>query len=211
MKTTTIEDHPWLAVAFGSPHPARALATAVPLLAVLAWAAHGVPTATALALGAGGVFYWTFAEYALHRWFYHWRPRRLSVRRIVESFHVYHHRHPKDRSVWNAGPLLILPLTALLAFPVWAALASVALTAAFMTGAVIGYGLYEWAHYLVHARTFRRGPLRYLQGFHLHHHHGNNRRCYGVTNPLWDLLLGTAAVRAQWRTAPPAAEEPRRG
>jgi sterol desaturase/sphingolipid hydroxylase (fatty acid hydroxylase superfamily) len=201
-RRTLIEDHPWLAGFFGASHPLQSLATAGPLAAAMVWLGQGERLPMRLLAMAAGALYWTLVEYAMHRWFYHWRPRHRALRRLVESFHVYHHRHLADRSVWNAGPFLVFPLTVILTGPVALLLRDTAATATVMSGAVLAYYAYEWSHYLVHTRTFRRGPLAYLQGFHLHHHHGNARRCFGVTNPLWDLLFGTTAPRQVWVTRP---------
>jgi sterol desaturase/sphingolipid hydroxylase (fatty acid hydroxylase superfamily) len=202
---TLIEEHPWLAGFFGASHPLQCLVTVAPLGAALVWISQGQGLGARLVAMAAGALYWSFVEYAMHRWFYHWRPRGRALRRVVESFHVYHHRHLADRSVWNAGPFLVFPLTLILTAPVALILRDAAATAAVMSGAVLAYYLYEWSHYLVHTRVFRRGPLAYLQGFHLHHHHGNARRCFGVTNPLWDLLFGTIVPRRAWITRNPRA------
>jgi sterol desaturase/sphingolipid hydroxylase (fatty acid hydroxylase superfamily) len=190
---TFIEDHRGWLTLFG----ARSLFAAL--------LAAGVLAASCLALGLRGdggtvpsvglilvgVSYWTFAEYALHRWVYHFRPRNQRLRRLVESFHVYHHRTPADRAVWNAGPALVLALTVLLALPPFLVLRDVARTALLMAGTVVGYALYEIAHYECHARVHRRGPLAWLQAFHLHHHQRDWRRNFGVTNPFWDRVFGT--------------------
>jgi sterol desaturase/sphingolipid hydroxylase (fatty acid hydroxylase superfamily) len=59
----------------------------------------------------------------------------------------------------------------------------------------VAYAVYEVAHHECHARPYRRGPMGYLQAFHLHHHEKDWRRNFGVTNPLWDWALGTLARR----------------
>ena len=195
---TLVEAHPGLLRFFGARHPLFSLLFAVPLAAVLlalAWRPGRGAGAIILELAAG-VGYWTFFEYALHRWFYHWRPRRPAWRRAVESFHVYHHRNVTDRRVYNAGPLLALPVTILLASPVLALTGRLAATATVLMGTLGAYHVYEWFHYSFHVRTYDGGWRGYMQRFHLLHHDHNWRANFGVTNPLWDLMLGTARAPA---------------
>src|SRR5258708_23590488 len=125
---TLIEDHPGLLKVFGARDPVLPLLLGVPLAAgllALAWRPGRGAGAIAVEIAAG-VAYWSLFEYALHRWFYHWRPTSPTWRRAVESFHVYHHRHVADRRVYNAGPLLALPVTFVLAAPILALTSSLA-------------------------------------------------------------------------------------
>jgi len=192
---TLIEDRRWLLRLFGAATLTPVLVFAAALAGALTWAGvrAGGGGAAAVAWVAAGVVYWTFVEYALHRWLYHWTPRNRAIRRVVESFHVYHHRTPDDRAVWNAGPALVVLLTTLLSLPPLALLGGVAPAAFVMLGAVVAYAIYEIVHHECHARVHTRGPLVYLQAFHLRHHQRNWRRNFGVTNPFWDWLFGTLA------------------
>jgi len=190
-----IEDRRWLLSLFGAATLTPVLVFAAALAGALTWVGvrAGGGGAAAVAWAAAGVVYWTFVEYALHRWLYHWTPRNRALRRIVESFHVYHHRTPDDRAVWNAGPALVVLLTTLLSLPPLMLLGGVAPAAFVMLGAVVAYAIYEVVHHECHARVHTRGPLVYLQAFHLRHHQRNWRRNFGVTNPFWDWLFGTLA------------------
>jgi sterol desaturase/sphingolipid hydroxylase (fatty acid hydroxylase superfamily) len=192
---TLIEEHRWLLRLFGAATLAPVLLFAAAMGAMLLWVGlrAGGGGAAAAACVAVGVVYWTFVEYALHRWLYHWTPRHRGLRRVVESFHVYHHRTPDDRAVWNAGPALVVLLTTLLSLPPLALLGGVAAAAFVMLGAVVAYAIYEVVHHECHARVHTRGPLVYLQAFHLRHHQRNWRRNFGVTNPFWDWVFGTLA------------------
>ncbi|HYV66513.1 MAG TPA: sterol desaturase family protein [Myxococcales bacterium] len=177
-----------------SSHPLRTLWFAAPLAALFAWLGKGSGPIEPLPVLAG-VIWWTFAEYAFHRWVYHLK----ALRAIGDPIHLYHHRNVEDRAVWNAGPLLALPIASSMALPVLAVTRSVRRTAMVLLGSVAAYFVYEWVHHAVHARPHARGPLAWLQGFHLHHHR-DPRRCFGVTSPIWDLVFGTFAPRAEWRS-----------
>jgi dihydroceramide fatty acyl 2-hydroxylase len=191
---TLVEEHPALLAFFGARHPLFSLFFAAPLAALFvgfAWRPGRDGKVIAIEI-AVGVIYWTFFEYAMHRWFYHWRPARPGLRRAVESFHVYHHRDMSDRRVYNAGPLLALPLTILLGAPIFAVTFSASTTATVMIGTVASYYLYEWCHYTFHVRTCTRGWLAHMQRFHLYHHDRNWRANFGVTNPIWDIVFRTS-------------------
>jgi sterol desaturase/sphingolipid hydroxylase (fatty acid hydroxylase superfamily) len=191
---TLIEDHRWLLRVFGAATLAPVLAFAGALAGTLGWLGlrgGAISAVLALLLMGAGVVYWTFAEYAVHRWFYHWRPRHPDLRRLVESFHVYHHRTPADRAVWNAGPALVLLVLLVMGPPALLVLRDLPRAALVMAGAAVAYAVYEIAHHAWHARTFPPGLLARLQALHLHHHDRNWSRNFGVTNPLWDLALGT--------------------
>jgi 4-hydroxysphinganine ceramide fatty acyl 2-hydroxylase len=178
-----------------SSHPLRTLWFAVPLAALFAMLGAGPAPVSPFPVLAG-VVWWTFAEYAFHRWVYHLKALRV----IGDPIHLYHHRNVGDRAVWNAGPLLALPIAFSMALPVLAITRSVQQTALVLLGSVAAYFAYECLHHAVHARHWSRGPLAWLQGFHLHHHR-DPRRCFGVTNPLWDVLFRTSTPRSQWRSA----------
>ncbi|HYZ89402.1 MAG TPA: sterol desaturase family protein [Myxococcales bacterium] len=177
-----------------SPHPLATLSFALPLAALFAWAGSG-PRPFSIVPVLGGVLWWTFAEYAFHRWVYHLKALRV----IGDPIHLFHHRNVDDPSVWNAGPLLAIPIAVAMAIPVLAVTRDWQTTELVLLGSVAAYLVYECVHHAVHARSYSAGPLAWLQGFHLHHHR-NPRRCFGVTNPLWDILFGTFVSRAAWRS-----------
>jgi sterol desaturase/sphingolipid hydroxylase (fatty acid hydroxylase superfamily) len=192
---TTIEDHRWLLRYFASKGPAHVLRFAVPLgVVLLVYGLRGEETALgAIAEVALGVLYWTFHEWFIHRTVYHWTPRSPGLRRFVHSFHIYHHRNMDDPAVLNAGPALAVILTFALGLPVFLATQDLHATATVLFGTLIAYCAYEWTHWALHKKTFREGSyLAYMQRFHMYHHSKNWGRCFGVTNPLWDMLLGTS-------------------
>lgn len=193
VEKTLIEEHRWLASFAGAPHPVYSYVTAVPLLVGFLFLGRQSTVGWPLKLleVAAGVIYWTFIEYAMHRWFYHWRPQIRWLRRFVESFHMYHHRNVPDRSVYNAGPLLALPLAVILPIPLLVLTHDVAATATMMVGTVVGYCVYEWFHYAIHVYRPRAGWLSTMQVLHMHHHRVNTRVYFGVTTIFWDRLFGS--------------------
>lgn len=59
--------------------------------------------------------------------------------------------------------------------------------------ATTGYALYGVTHDLIHSTRFRR-PLarRWAANHHIHHFHPDKN--FGVSTPLWDIILGTRHV-----------------
>jgi sterol desaturase/sphingolipid hydroxylase (fatty acid hydroxylase superfamily) len=146
--------------------------------------------ATSLTLLAGLALF-SFIEYGSHRWLFHG-----SVS-IAEQGHRKHHEQPlgHDALPFFLSPLLILALAGLLTM-------LVPLTyALLLSGAVgCGYAAYGLSHLLIHQRRFRH-PLarRWSSSHHVHHCHPDTN--FGVTTPLWDILLGTQYVSKKRTTA----------
>ena len=66
------------------------------------------------------------------------------------------------------------------------------MTASVICGVIAGYIAYEAIHLRIHSA--RRGGrlLQALRRHHFYHHFNNDRVCFGVTSPLWDLIFGSA-------------------
>jgi hypothetical protein len=190
---TIVENNRWLLALFASKNPMHVLRFILPLSTFLFL--YGYTSEDSwlriVAKVSGGIFYWTFYEYSIHRYFYHWRPANHLLRQIVESFHIVHHRHLEDLEVLNAGPLLAVILTLLFGAPLFLITRDLKTTSMIMFGTTVAYYVYEWVHYTLHLRKFERGPLAYMQRFHLGHHHENWNTRFGVTNPFWDILFRT--------------------
>ena len=156
------------------------------LLVALGLRAHTTGAAAALLALASGVTLFSFVEYAFHRWLFHGRAGRFA------AGHRQHHHDPygDDALPFFVPPLLMLALARALALLLPAG------DAMLLAGALAaGYAAYGLAHTAIHRLRFRRGPLmRWAACHHVHHHHPD--RNFGVTSPLWDVVLGTRHVRA---------------
>ena len=143
-----------------------------------------VHVASALLAMLCGLFVFSFIEYAFHRWLFHG-----SVR-IMEEGHHKHHVQPKgfDSLPFFMSPLAMLALAGVL---VAALPTTIALLAA---GAIAaGYATYGLSHLIMHYRRFKHSlPRRWAAAHHIHHFHPDKN--FGVTSPLWDILLGTRYV-----------------
>ena len=167
------------------------------------WAEVVVDTALGVLLLAAGVRYHTggasaallaitlgllafsFLEYFFHRWMFHTHIP------LFEEGHRMHHEHPLG---YDSLPFF-LPATVILVLT-WLLVASLPTGfALLLSGALtFGYIIYGLAHFIIHHVRFKQPWLRRWAGaHHVHHYHPDTN--FGVTTPLWDILLGTRYVR----------------
>ncbi len=195
MKRLTMADtHPGILRLLGASHPLFSLPAALVLAGIffILSANSRSATWTSLALAAGGVLYWTFLEYAIHRWVYHHRFTGRAAW-FFETFHLHHHRDLTDERVLNAGPLLVFPLAAVVLLPVFLFTGfSAPLTSEIGLGTVAAYTFYEWVHYLIHkGHPKQTGYIAWMRRHHLHHHNESWASNFGNTSPMWDFIFGT--------------------
>lgn len=168
------------------------LSAYVPFATVLAAAALALHAPVLAVVGGilAGFLTWTFFEYWLHRMVLHMLPRG-RVRRYVAGRHILHHRNAeKDPGI------ALLWVSALVAIPTLATLIQLlgaAPGAAVMSGIVVGYLCYEYAHLATHIGLPPATPWgRRLRHHHLVHHDVSPRHNFAITLPLWDHVFATA-------------------
>ena len=184
----------------------------VPVLAVSLWAAfRAMSPVRVVAFYALGLFLWTIVEYTIHRGIFH--TRRLieddtlriagSLRRdqpVVPNLptarhkfyfvaHGVHHNYPNDSTRLVLAPGVSIPL-ALFFYGVFRLIFGAATPAAY-AGLITGYLCYDTIHYAVHHASGRWSVLRSLKRRHFRHHYADSTRDFGVSSPLWDLIIGT--------------------
>jgi sterol desaturase/sphingolipid hydroxylase (fatty acid hydroxylase superfamily) len=155
----------------------------------------GAAAAVMLLVFLAGLFLWTFAEYTLHRFVFHFRPRSPLQEKIAFLFHGVHHAQPKCKTRLVMPPPVSIPFGALfyllfylvgailLRRPEWVS----PLAAGFLSG----YLTYDLTHYATHHYPMRWGFLKTLKRHHMQHHYKNPGGRFGVSSPLWDLVFGT--------------------
>ena len=153
----------------------------------------GMPALRAFSLAAAGLFFWTFTEYLLHRWVFHWQPSNPRLREWFYPVHQLHHEVQEwDRIV--APPLMSLPLAVLLFGVFWFSIGPPAVFP-FFGGFLIGYLAYDYTHYATHFIRPRTWIGKGLRKRHLQHHFACPDRWYGVSSPLWDYVFRTHVPR----------------
>jgi sterol desaturase/sphingolipid hydroxylase (fatty acid hydroxylase superfamily) len=168
-------------------------------VAVVAWAvswgAWAVTAASFAGWAAIGALAWTLGEYALHRLDMHGRRSRGATRREHRRHHATVDVPALTVDTWTGAAIVAV------AMAWWG---PVGLGVGWM-GAYVGY---ELLHRSLHQAVAtpateprlrwaigapRRRHRRWALGHHLHHHHVDARRNYGVTTPLWDHVFRTYA------------------
>lgn len=145
-----------------------------------------------------GLMLWTFAEYTIHRFVFHYHPNTPRLERIFFLFHGIHHAQPqvKTRLVMPfpvSIPMAItfyglfyLVMAVLIGAPQW--------VSPLMAGFVIGYLAYDLIHYATHHLPMPRSYAKFLKRHHMMHHYKADTTRFGVSSPIWDWAFGTTGV-----------------
>lgn len=144
---------------------------------------------------AGGIAVWSFAEYILHRFVFHYEPTHPTLKWVWYLIHGVHHEQPQCKTRLVMPPILSIPLAfffyglfsltlgRLLGAPHW--------VAPVYAGFVTGYLMYDMLHYAEHHLSMKWGFLKYVKRYHLLHHFRTPDDRFGVSSPLWDVVFGT--------------------
>ena len=168
----------------------------LPFIGYLVWISIHSTLSVPITFGlmAIGVFFWTFAEYFLHRFVFHFEPKSKIGKNIHFFIHGIHHDYPQD-----AKRLVIPPfasaLTAVLFYFGFEAVLGTLYTPPFFAGFVAGYLYYDLLHYTLHHATIRGKWLKALKHQHMQHHFNNPQSTYGVSTQIWDRLFGSLSDR----------------
>ena len=140
-----------------------------------------------------GLFFWTFAEYMLHRYVFHWVTEAKWSQRFHFIMHGSHHQYPRDKERLLMPPvpgILMGSILFGLFYVVFWVFGAPKLTFGFFPGFFTGYLLYSFVHRATHVR---RPPKRFkkLWMHHSLHHYRYPDKAFGVSNTLWDRVFGT--------------------
>lgn len=134
-----------------------------------------------------GVAIWSLFEYAMHRWLFHWEPRRAPLAHLVFLMHGNHHAAPNDRLRNLMPPAVSLPLAALI-WGLFVLVGGAAGDVAFL-GFIIGYVAYDVVHYACHQWPMKRRLGQMLKRHHMRHHFLHAPGNFAVTGIMWDWLF----------------------
>ena len=165
----------------------------VPLISYLlylAWQAPTLGVGSILLWIVGGLFMWTITEYVLHRFVFHYQPPGDLGEKIHFIFHGVHHDYPNDSMRLVMPPAVSIPLAYLFYILFKYLLADVTLYP-FFAGFLIGYLCYDMLHYAIHHAPMKGKLWMALKTHHLKHHFKDPDNGYGVSSPIWDIIVGT--------------------
>ncbi|KAJ1638101.1 hypothetical protein T492DRAFT_833944 [Pavlovales sp. CCMP2436] len=127
---------------------------------------------------------WTFQEYGIHRVLMH------GAIAVIKQSHMGHHKHPTNLDRLFI-PCVFTTVNAVVNALVYFALFGKSAALASVTGNVICYTAFEWAHAICHNGHSSR-LTRDVRTHHLAHHFVKQRPCnFGFTSATWDLVFGT--------------------
>lgn len=180
--------------AFFTFHSPRSFAVMWPLLVATRVAVGGFTWADLLVLPVIALLQ-PFAEWLIHVYILHSRPRKVLGRTLdlqIAKFHRAHHRDP-----WRLELVFIPRRAGWIGLGVLAGLwflfsPTPQLALSGVVATVTMAFLYEWTHYLTHTSYRPRSEFyRRLWRYHRLHHFKNENYWQGVTTHLGDRLLGT--------------------
>jgi sterol desaturase/sphingolipid hydroxylase (fatty acid hydroxylase superfamily) len=176
---------------FSHIHPATPLIIYLPVISWMFYLSitRGIPLLGIAGLFLLGVFIWTFVEYTLHRFFFHYEPKSDWGKRFHFIMHGVHHDYPQDATRLVMAPSVSIPL-ALLFYGIFILIFGSYAPPVF-AGMVFGYVCYDMIHYATHHFAMKKGILLWLKQYHMRHHYRDDNTGYGVSTPLWDYVFRT--------------------
>jgi sterol desaturase/sphingolipid hydroxylase (fatty acid hydroxylase superfamily) len=165
----------------------------VPVIIYCLYRAIGVDQLSILTILAYiilGLFVWTFTEYVLHRFVFHWMPPGKIGSRMHFIFHGVHHDYPSDSKRLVMVPTISIPL-ALLFFFLFKFIIGDLNVFPFFAGFITGYLFYDMTHYAVHHFNLKSKFWLDLKHHHMLHHYKDMDHGYGVSSKFWDLIFRT--------------------
>lgn len=138
----------------------------------------------------GGIFFWTFFEYVMHRFIFHWISNNPRTQKIIYIMHGNHHEFPRDHQRLFMPPVPSMVMACVIFSLFYLIMGNFSFI--FFPGVAMGYLVYGSMHYAIHAW---RPPFKWMKpvwrNHHLHHYK-SDRRGFGVSTHFWDWVFGTS-------------------
>lgn len=145
-------------------------------------------TQTVLLTYAAGIISWTFLEYLLHRYVFHFVSESRWMNRIPYLLHGVHHEAPRDDSRLFMPPVPGIIIISILWLVAYLPLRDHSF--AFTAGLVNGYMFYAAMHYSMHVYKAPKF-LQKLWTHHALHHYKYPDKAFGVSSMMWDRIFMT--------------------
>ena len=149
----------------------------------------GYAIGTLTAVCFGGMLFWSFFEYLMHRYVFHWAAESARARKFVYVLHGNHHHFPRDKERLFMPPVPSIIIATALFFLFRLGLGNAIFM--FFPGFLLGYLLYGSMHYAIHAWNPPFKWMKPLWRNHHLHHYKDEHKGFGVSSTLWDLVFGT--------------------
>lgn len=156
----------------------------------LAYQTHHWSVTQIVGLFILGLAIWTFAEYVMHRFVFHYQPPGKWGAKIHYLTHGVHHAYPNDSKRLVLPPVLSIPLASGFYFLFYYVLGTV-ITPPFFAGFLLGYLIYDMLHYALHHAHIKSEWFKKLKEHHMWHHFKDQHKGYGVSSKFWDIVFRT--------------------
>ncbi|MES2378197.1 MAG: sterol desaturase family protein [Bacteroidota bacterium] len=141
-----------------------------------------------------GLFVWTFTEYIMHRFVFHYVPKNKIGLRLHFIFHGVHHDYPSDAKRLVLPPSVSIPLATAFYF-LFNAILPANYVFGFFPGFILGYLFYDISHYAIHHFNFKGNIWKKIKQHHMLHHYQAPERGFGVSSPLWDKIFRSDFIK----------------
>lgn len=141
-----------------------------------------------------GLFVWTFTEYIMHRFVFHYVPKNKIGLRLHFIFHGVHHDYPSDAKRLVLPPSVSIPLATGFYF-LFNAILPANYVFGFFPGFILGYLFYDISHYAIHHFNFKGKIWKSIKQHHMLHHYQTPSKGYGVSSPFWDKIFGSDFIK----------------
>ncbi len=147
-----------------------------------------------------GTVVWTFTEYTLHRFVFHYEPENKFGKKIHFIIHGVHHDYPKDSKRLVMPPSVSIPL-AVVFYLLFLWLIGEADVNPFFAGFLVGYMFYDTTHYAIHHFNMKSKFWLAIKNHHMKHHYLTAKKGFGVSQPTWDYIFKTNFENIRKETA----------
>lgn len=173
-------------------HPLVIWGMYIPIISFMIYKGYERTSASALLIISvflGGMFFWTFFEYIMHRFIFHFVSDNPKTKQFIYVMHGNHHEYPRDKERLFMPPVPSLIITTVLFTIYYLVMGNYALF--FFPGFVLGYLMYGTMHYAIHAWNPPYKWMKPLWRNHHLHHYKNDHQGFGVSSTIWDHVFGT--------------------
>jgi len=141
-----------------------------------------------------GLFVWTFVEYIMHRFLFHYMPDKPWALRLHFIFHGVHHDYPSDAKRLVLPPSVSIPLATAFYF-LFNAILPANYVFGFFPVFILCYLFYDISHYTIHHFNFKGNIWKKIKQHHMLHHYQDPDKGYGVSSPLWDKIFRSDFIK----------------
>ena len=136
-----------------------------------------------------GMAFWTFFEYLMHRFAFHWVADSERAQKFIYIMHGNHHHYPRDKERLFMPPVPSIIISSVIFCLMFVIMRQNAF--AFFPGFLLGYLMYGTMHFAIHAWNPPFKWMKPLWRNHHLHHYKDEHKGFGVSTTIWDRVFGT--------------------